>query len=344
VTPVDRVLLLDKVPGPTSHDVVDQVRRVLRQRTIGHAGTLDPLASGLLFVLAGRATKISGLLSDLDKTYRARLRLGTATDSGDAEGRVTEEAPLPSDLASRLPAVCAQFLGEQAQIPPMASAIKVGGEPLHRLRRAGREVARAPRRIVVHAIEVLSIALPDVELEIRASKGTYVRTLGEDMARALGTVGHLAALRREAIGGFAVTSAVQSDTLLDMSREELLDRAGISLGAALAHLPPIRISAEAARGVAYGRTPRLQDLAPLARPLAAGELARLESPDGEVLAVVEAAAAIAAGRVAPDAIAAANAADRSGVSGLAPLRFRRVLRLAGTPDPGQDARAAEVRG
>ncbi len=342
MTPVDRVLLIDKVPGPTSHDVVDQVRRVLHQRTIGHAGTLDPLASGLLFVLAGRATKVSGLLSDLDKVYWARVRLGTATDSGDAEGQVTGEAPLPPDLESQLPLVCAQFTGVQEQIPPMASAIKVGGEPLHRLRRAGREVARAPRRIVIHAIDVLGYAAPHLELRIRASKGTYVRTLVEDMARALGTCGHLAALRREQIGSFAVTGAVRSDTLPDMSREMLLARAGIAIGEALAHLPPIRVSAEAAIGVAYGRTPRIRDLAPLARPLAAGQLARLESPEGEVLAVVEAEAAIAAGRFAPDAIDSAAAGDPAGPSGLAPLRFRRVLRLTGASDQGP--RAAEVRG
>jgi tRNA pseudouridine55 synthase len=337
VTPVDRVLLIDKVPGPTSHDVVDQVRRVLRQRTIGHAGTLDPLASGLLLVLAGRATKVSGLLSDLDKVYWARVRLGTATDSGDAEGRVTADAPLPPDLAHRLPAICAQFTGVQEQIPPMASAIKVGGEPLHRLRRAGREVARAPRRIVVYAIEILALAPPDLELRIRASKGTYVRTLAEDMARALGTCGHLAALRREAIGSFAVTGAVASDTLLEMSRETLLARAGISIGDALVHLPQILINDEAAHGVAYGRTPRTRDLAPLAQPLAAGQLARLEGRGGDVLAVVEAAAPMAAGPQAPDPHAP------SGASGLAPLRFRRVLlQLTAAGQGGRPA--AEVRG
>jgi tRNA pseudouridine55 synthase len=290
---IDGVLRVDKLAGPTSHDVVDRVRRVLGQKAVGHAGTLDPLGTGLLLVLAGRATKISNLLADLDKVYRVRVRLGTATDSGDLEGAVIEERPVPADLAARLPAALARFTGELRQVPPMASALKVGGEPLHRLRRAGRTVERAARPIVVHEISCLDLTPPELELRIRCGKGTYVRTLAADLAGDLGTCGHLTALRRERIGAFDLAGAITSDELRALDRETVLARAGMSLGEALAHLPAVEISAVAVSGVREGRLPAPADLARLTRPLVPGDLARLEAPGGEVVAIVEAAAAIA---------------------------------------------------
>jgi tRNA pseudouridine55 synthase len=306
---IDRVLRIDKLAGPTSHDIVDRARRLLGQKTVGHAGTLDPLGTGLLLVLVGRATKISNLLAELDKVYRVRVRLGTATDSGDLEGAVVAERPWPADLAARLPAVLARFTGELLQVPPMASALKVGGEPLHRLRRAGREVERAPRPIVVHEIACLSLAPPDLELRIRCGKGTYVRTLAADLAEALGTCGHVTELRREAIGRFDLAQAVTSDELKSLDRDPVLERAGLTLGEALAHLAVIPLSEAAAEGVREGRLPLPAELATSSRPIAPGECAQLVAPGGEVVAIVEA--------VIPDPMAVAG--------GPARFRFWRVL-------------------
>jgi tRNA pseudouridine55 synthase len=315
---IDRVLRIDKLAGPTSHDVVNRARRLLKQKRVGHAGTLDPLASGLLLVLAGQATKISAWLTDLDKVYRARLRLGIATDSGDRAGAPITEAPVPEDLAERLPVALERFTGELMQVPPMTSAIKVDGEPLYRWQRAGREVARAPRRIVVHEITCLELTPPELELRIRCGKGTYVRTLAADLATALGTCGHLIELRREAIGRIGLAGAVTSDELSTLDREAVFERAGMTLGEALAHLPAIVISQAAVAGVGEGRLPSPSELTAVTGPLAPGDLARLEAEGGELLAIVEARAALANG---------AEGESRSAAAALpaVPFRFRRVL-------------------
>jgi tRNA pseudouridine55 synthase len=313
----DFVLRVDKARGPTSHDVVDDVRRLFRTRRVGHAGTLDPEASGLLLVLVGgRATKIAPFLAELDKTYTADVHLGVATDSGDVEGAVTAEMPVPADLAARLPAVLARFRGAIQQVPPMASAIKVGGEPLHRLRRAGLEVARPPRTVVVERLQVLAVALaanpPLLRLEIACGKGTYIRTLAADLAQALGTCGHLAALRRDSIGAFTLAGAVPSQGLRARDPAAVLATAGVTPSAALAHLPVVVLDADAAYAVRHGMPPRLGNILALDRPLAAGDLARLAGPDGELVAVVAATSPLT-GR------ADGAPADP------APLRYRRVL-------------------
>jgi tRNA pseudouridine55 synthase len=309
----DRVLRVDKAQGPTSHDVVDEVRRLFHTRRVGHAGTLDPLATGLLIVLSGaRATKIAPFLADLDKVYTAEVRLGIATDTGDAEGAVIAENPLPSDLALRLPAVLPQFLGAISQVPPMASALKVGGEPLYRLRRAGRVVERPARTVLVHRIDVLAVAPPFLRLEIACGKGTYIRTLAADLATAIGTCGHLAALRRERIGSFTLAGAVPSGSLRQSDPAAVLASSGMTLREALGHLPAVGLGADAAYAVRHGVPPRFRDLVTIDRPLVPGELARLEGPDGELVAVVAATSSLAGSRDGePDQ--------------LAPLRYRRVL-------------------
>lgn len=311
------VLRVDKARGPTSHDVVDEVRRLLKTRRVGHAGTLDPEATGLLLVVAGgRATKIAPFLADLDKVYTAEVRLGVATDTGDVEGTVIAEEPVPADIAARLPAILPQFTGAIRQVPPMASAIKVGGEPLHRLRRAGLEVERPARTVRVERIAVLDTALegarPFLRLEIACGKGTYIRTLAADLARALGTCGHLAALRRDRIGSFTLDGAVPSGSLRGQDPGAILATAGMTLRAALRHLPAVELTADAAYAVRHGMPPRCRDLVALERPLAPGELARLEGPGGELVAIVAATAPLAGrGDGAP--------------GDAAPLRYRRVL-------------------
>jgi tRNA pseudouridine55 synthase len=283
---INRVLRVDKGSGPTSHDVVDQVRRLLRQRRVGHAGTLDPLATGLLLVVAGRATKIAPLLAELPKVYRARARLGIATDTGDREGSLTAEMPIPEDLEIRIEDVLRRFVGEIRQVPPMASAIKIGGEPLHRLRREGKVVDRPERTVVVHRLELLAIERPFLDLRIECSKGTYVRTLAADLAEALGTCGSLAELRREAIGSFDLEGAVSSEELANADLEDVLKRAGLRLGEALAHLPAMTVTEDAAYAVGHGVLPRRRDVQRLDRSLAPGDRARLQGPDGEMVAVM----------------------------------------------------------
>lgn len=209
---IDGALLLDKPVGMTSNRALQQAKRLCSARKAGHAGTLDPLASGLLVVLFGEATKFAGPLLDDDKEYRFTLRLGERTATGDAEGAVLERRPAEVSEAM-IRDVLPRFRGELEQVPPMYSALKSQGRPLYELAREGKTVSRPPRRIRISRLDLVHFQPPDVLLEARCSKGTYVRTLGEDLALALGTVGHLAALRRTASGAFRVEDACTLDEL-----------------------------------------------------------------------------------------------------------------------------------
>jgi tRNA pseudouridine55 synthase len=206
------VLLLDKPAGAGSNAVLQTVKRLYGAAKAGHAGTLDPLASGLLVVLFGEATKFSQLALDADKEYVARACLGVTTDTADAAGKVLERRPCTVGMADIEPAL-ARFRGEIAQIPPMYSALKRAGRPLYELARAGHEVPRASRCIRVHELQLLGFRDDSLELRVRCSKGTYVRTLVEDLGRALGCGAHLAALRRTRSGGFRVDDAATFDEL-----------------------------------------------------------------------------------------------------------------------------------
>ncbi len=199
---VDGILLLDKPEGLSSNAALQRVRRLYGARKAGHTGSLDPLASGLLPVCLGQATKVSGLLLDADKTYRFRIALGRSTTTGDREGDTLETAPVPLIDAEDLRRAAAAFLGDSMQVPPMYSALKHDGERLYRLARAGVEVERPPRPIRIHRLELMDAGDGSPEFEVRCSKGTYVRSLAEDIARALGTVGHVTSLRRTALGPF----------------------------------------------------------------------------------------------------------------------------------------------
>ena len=209
---MDAALLLDKPVGISSNAALQQSKRLLNARKAGHAGTLDPLASGLLVVLFGEATKFAGPALDADKEYLATLKLGEKTSTGDAEGRVIETGPVA--VAEReIVAVLERFKGAIEQIPPMHSALKRGGVPLYELARKGQSVSREARRVRIEALELLRFAAPFVELRVRCSKGTYVRTLAEDIGTALGTCAHLAALRRTGSGRFRVEDAVTLEAL-----------------------------------------------------------------------------------------------------------------------------------
>ena len=215
---LDGVLLIDKQSGCTSHDVVNDVRRCLKIRSVGHAGTLDPLATGLLVLLVGRATKLSQYLMSLDKVYTGAFRLGIATNSHDSEGEVVSESPVPDSLdAESLRAHMASFLGDQYQTPPMFSAKKVNGIPLYKLARQGQEVERQPRFINISRFELLSYQKPDAEFELACTKGTYVRTVCNDLGARIGCGAHMTALRRVSSGKFNVRDAVSIEALKQMN-------------------------------------------------------------------------------------------------------------------------------
>jgi tRNA pseudouridine55 synthase len=203
----DGLLLVDKPPGVTSHDVVEVVRRKLATRRVGHAGTLDPMAQGLLVLLVGAATKHQRLLQAHDKTYEALLRLGAQTDTGDAEGLQVRTAPVPPLTRDRVASVLASFVGSIEQVPPPYSAVKVRGRPAYWWARRRQLVALPPRTVRVEAIELLACEAETVAFRVDCSAGTYVRTLAEAIAERLGTVGHLAGLTRRRVGSWRVDEA-----------------------------------------------------------------------------------------------------------------------------------------
>lgn len=213
-TPVHGVLVVDKPTGPTSHGVVSSVRWLLGTRAVGHAGTLDPMASGVLVLGIGDGTKLLQHLTGADKTYLATVRLGVQTDSLDAEGQAVETAPVPPGLTLEDVAQVARgFVGEQLQRVPEISAVKIAGERLYKRARRGEQVVAPERTVTVHELQITRVAGDELDLQVRASKGFYVRSLARDLARALGSVGHLTRLRRTHSGLFSLADAAPSAAL-----------------------------------------------------------------------------------------------------------------------------------
>ena len=239
---IDGILLLDKPEGLTSNAALQRLRRLFNARKAGHTGSLDPLASGLLPICFGQATKICGLLLEANKTYAVTVVLGERTATGDREGEVVERLPVPELDDAAIRRVAAQFLGESEQIPPMYSALKHQGQRLYRLARQGIEVERAARRVVVHRIELLGAEGNRLQFEVECSKGTYVRTLAEDFARACGTVGHVGNLRRLSLGPF-VRPAMHALASLEVAAAtpQALDTLLLPIDAALPGMPAVRL-------------------------------------------------------------------------------------------------------
>jgi len=210
---MEGVLLVDKPRGLTSHDVVHHLRRKLSMRKIGHAGTLDPMATGVLVMLIGKATRISQYLMSVDKVYEGEATLGVITDSSDAEGEVMETRPVPELAEATVRAAMNAFLGDQYQVPPMHSAIKIGGVPLYKLARKGEEVEREPRFIRVAAFDLLAFTPPRLTFRLACSKGTYVRTVAADLGQKLGCGAHLSALRRTGSGKFTIDQCLPLDQI-----------------------------------------------------------------------------------------------------------------------------------
>ena len=222
------VLLIDKAPDMTSHDVVAIARRALNTKKIGHCGTLDPMATGLLMLVIGRATKIQDLLMSEDKEYVGTLTLGAVTSTQDRQGEVLESKPVPAFSETEIRAAFDAFTGEFEQMPPMVSAIKKDGVPLYKLARKGQEVERALRPVRVTGYQVSRIELPEVDFTVNCSKGFYVRTYAHDIGAKLGCGAHLSALRRTRSGKFTLDRAVTVADLKTAPREDLL-KAMVSL-------------------------------------------------------------------------------------------------------------------
>jgi tRNA pseudouridine55 synthase len=220
----DGVLLVDKAEGMTSHDVVALLRRKLEIKKIGHCGTLDPIATGLLLLTIGRGTKIQDLLMSEDKSYSGTLTLGASTSTQDRQGKVVETRPVPELSEEQIRAAFEKFRGDFYQMPPMVSAKKQGGIPLYKLARQGKVVEREPRLVHVYRYSIDKIALPDIDFSVLCSKGFYVRTYAHDIGEMLGCGAHLKSLRRTKSGRFDVDLAITVDEIKNKPREEISKR------------------------------------------------------------------------------------------------------------------------
>ena len=266
--PVSGVLLLDKPTGVSSNHALQTARRLLNAAKAGHTGTLDPLASGLLPLCFGEATKVSQFLLGADKTYRARARLGITTTTGDSEGEVLRQRPVAVD-AARLAAALVAHTGDLLQVPPMYSALKQGGERLYALARRGETVERPARPVHVSRLELLEFDESGFEVELDCSKGTYVRSLIEDIGEALGCGAHMTALRRLRVGALDVRQAMDLERLRALAADDpnALDACLMPIAEALAHLPQLELAPPEAVSLQRGQAQTLR------QPLADGWVA-----------------------------------------------------------------------
>jgi tRNA pseudouridine55 synthase len=294
---MDGALVIDKPEGMTSHDVVARIRRVTGVRRVGHAGTLDPFATGVLVLCVGRATRLIQFLVGLEKEYLATVRLGVATDTQDLTGKqITSLSSSNRVRLEEVRSVIGKFVGEQLQTPPMFSAKKVGGERLYKAARAGREVERKPVPITIHSIELVGSS--DLQLDRRpdgtydftvrvcCSSGAYMRTLAHDIGVRLGVGAHLAALRRLAVGRFEISQAISLEEAESRAVTGTLAQALIRPGEAIGHMPSVRLEADCLRQVARGQSVRLQESNAIG-PLEEGAMTRVCDADGELVAVAE---------------------------------------------------------
>jgi tRNA pseudouridine55 synthase len=280
---LDGVLLLDKPLGLSSNDALIRAKRLYLAKKAGHTGTLDPLATGLLPLCFGEATKFSQDLLEADKTYEATMRLGIRTTTGDAEGEAVETRAVTCDEAA-IHAALAAFRGEITQVPPMYSALKRDGKPLYEYARAGQTVEREGRQVTIHLCELIACALPDVSFRVTCSKGTYVRTLAEDMGEMLRCGGHLVALRRTGVGALTLEHAVTLDALSDAGQTER-DGWLQPLDTLLSTFPEVHLDAEATRRFLHGQRLKLSEVS--VAPLGEGRV-RVYGEDRRLLGVAKA--------------------------------------------------------
>ncbi len=276
----DRVLSVNKGRGITTFDCIRKLKKIVDIKKIGHAGSLDPIASGLVLLLIGNATKLSNYLMDLRKIYTADIKLGQSTDTQDATGNVTDEGDWTNITESDLAAVLPDFLGKRYQKPPVYSALKHKGKPLYKLARKGLGVEKEPREIETHEIKLLLWDPPLVRIEVTCSRGLYVRTLAEEIGERLSVPSHLSGLTRNAIGHFDLDSAIPAESLSDL---EEMDSPGCSLAEALGHMPAYRMNERESSALAHGIAPSRGAPA----ESSPGDMIRLLRPDGTLAGIVE---------------------------------------------------------
>lgn len=245
--------MVDKPAGISSNDAVQRAKRLFGAQKVGHTGSLDPLATGVLPLCFGEATKFSQFLLDADKKYRARICLGVSTETGDADGDVIAEADASSVTAAQVAAELKNFVGEIEQVPSMYSALKHQGQPLYKLARQGVEVERAPRKVTVYCAELLQVTGTEIELFVHCSKGTYIRSLAEDLGTALDCGGHVAGLRRLAAGPYKEEQAVSFEKLNAMSGPEELDALLLPVSSAVDSWPIMRLHQDTAHYLLRGQ-------------------------------------------------------------------------------------------
>ena len=248
------IVLLDKPIGLSSNVALQKVKRILRAKKAGHTGTLDPLATGLLVVCLGEATKVSAYLLDAEKRYLTTFKLGETTETGDTEGDVLEQKDVTEAMKARIPEVIEQFTGEIEQIPPMYSAIKHKGQPLYKLARAGEVVERESRTVHIHEMNLIKVEGDEVTLDIRCSKGTYIRTLAEDMGQELGCGAHVSELRRTGLGPFTMEGMVTLDELYAAKEQpEVLKNMILPIETALSDWPDVNLNDDTAYYLRMGQ-------------------------------------------------------------------------------------------
>ncbi len=260
-TQVAGVLLLDKPSGMSSNSALHRAKNLLKIRKAGHTGSLDPIATGLLPVCLGTATKVAGFFLDADKRYRTRIKLGESTDTGDRDGRVISTRPV-SATRHQLLEVLDSFVGECDQVPPMYSAVKLNGEPLYKLARQGIEVERAARKVRIHKLELLDFSPPGFEIDLHCSRGFYVRVLAEEIGEKLGCGGHVESLRRLGVGQLSIDDSHTLEQIERIGSVEERRRLIIPGDETLTHLPKIDLSFDAAYYLCRGQTVRAGNLPP----------------------------------------------------------------------------------
>jgi len=285
---MDGILIIRKPAGPTSHDIVNEVRRIFGQRKVGHAGTLDPMATGVLIVCLGKATRVVEYLMALPKEYRARMILGRTTDTQDSTGNIISERDASHVTREMLEQAAAHFIGEIEQVPPMTSAIKYQGKPLYKFAREGKSVERAPRKVTIWSIQVTDFVQPatssaphlaEAELVVRCSGGTYIRTLCADIGEALECGAHMSALERTKVGRFGIEQAVTIDELKEAKAVGRLENLLLSIEEALADLPAAVVSTEDVAKLLHGQAVHAMTDAEN------GALVRALASNGKLLAV-----------------------------------------------------------
>ncbi len=279
---MDIIINLNKPKDITSQDGVTKVKKILHAKKAGHAGTLDPMATGVLLVCVNKATRLASFFSSLDKEYRAVMKLGTSTDTQDAYGKVIETVDDISADREQVEAVLRSYAGKTLQEPPMFSALKHKGKPLYKLARKGIEIERKPREINISMIELLDFNLPYVTFRARCSKGTYIRTLCHDMGKKLGTGAHLYELERTAIGDFHISDSLSPDELFSMKKGEYTSKGMYSMSDALSWLPELTVEDSVLRAISHGNPVKLPDISD---ELKTAEAIKIKSQDNKLLSI-----------------------------------------------------------